>query len=118
MCESSMTYEELLYAVESHLAVVHRDGGHYTGKHGLKKSLADATQEWYKMRTRISDREWIPVSAITPGTPVKVAVWSSSTGHTTAFYHNGFWIETYSEMPLADVTHWKQLSEPPKKAAR
>jgi len=24
------------------LAIIHRDGGHYTGEHGLEKSVADA----------------------------------------------------------------------------
>jgi len=26
------------------LAIIHRDGGHYTGEHGVEKSVKDATQ--------------------------------------------------------------------------
>lgn len=32
-------YKRLLHGL---LAVMHRDGGHYTGKHGLEKSVTDA----------------------------------------------------------------------------
>jgi hypothetical protein len=28
------------------LAVIHRDGGHYTGEHGISKSVADAHATW------------------------------------------------------------------------
>ena len=28
------------------LAVIHRDGGHYTGEHGLSQSVADAHATW------------------------------------------------------------------------
>jgi hypothetical protein len=114
MRKSEVTYEELEFVIKNHLACVHGDAGEHTGDHGLKKSIADATEKWYKLRERLDRHSWIPVEIVTPGTPVKVAVWSSSTGHATAFYHSGFWIETYSELPVVDVTHWKMLSEPPK----
>jgi hypothetical protein len=28
------------------LAIIHRDGGHYTGEHGISKSVADAHATW------------------------------------------------------------------------
>jgi len=28
------------------LAIIHRDGGHHTGKHGISKSVADAHATW------------------------------------------------------------------------
>jgi hypothetical protein len=31
------------------LAVIHRDGGHYTGEHGISKSVADAHATWAVM---------------------------------------------------------------------
>jgi len=30
--------------LENLLAVIHRDGGHYVGRHGLDKAVADATE--------------------------------------------------------------------------
>jgi len=31
------------------LAIIHRDGGHYTGEHGISKSVADAHATWAAM---------------------------------------------------------------------
>lgn len=114
MREGKMSKEELEFAIKNHLACVHGDAGEMADELGLKKAIAEATAKWYKAVERLDRNAWIPVEVVMPGTPMKVGVWSSSTGHATAFYHNGFWIETYSELPLVDVTHWKLLSEPPK----
>jgi hypothetical protein len=32
------------------LAIIHKDGGHYTEQHGIKKSFDDAKNEYYRLR--------------------------------------------------------------------
>ncbi len=40
-------YKDLLLDL---LAILHRDGGHYVGKHGLEKAVEDAKILWYEKR--------------------------------------------------------------------
>lgn len=47
--------DELITAIKEHLAVVHRDGGHYTAKHGLLKSIEDATKVYWEFRKRLQE---------------------------------------------------------------
>lgn len=44
---ATRTPEEMLREL---LSVIHRDGGHYTGQHGLATSVADAMEKWYRVR--------------------------------------------------------------------
>jgi hypothetical protein len=44
--------EAKLAAVRELLAVVHRDGGHYTAEHGIDKSVKDALEVYYKLLER------------------------------------------------------------------
>ena len=37
------------------LAVIHRDGGHYTADHGIKKASKDAYKILYKLMGRAND---------------------------------------------------------------
>lgn len=39
---TAMTPEEIERALLDLLAIIHRDGGHYTGRYGLRKSVRDA----------------------------------------------------------------------------
>lgn len=39
------------------LAVIHCDGGHYTGEHGFVKSCFDAQVKWHDLRTRAEQAE-------------------------------------------------------------
>ena len=41
--------DEARHALHEILAVIHRDGGHYTGKHGIAKSVEDAHAAWAAM---------------------------------------------------------------------
>lgn len=41
-----MTPEQMLRDL---LAVIHGDGGHYTGEHGLQKSFEDALARYYDL---------------------------------------------------------------------
>lgn len=40
-------YKELLLNL---LAIMHGDGGHYTDKHGVSKSVLDAIDNYYKLK--------------------------------------------------------------------
>jgi hypothetical protein len=37
------------------LAIIHRDGGHYTSQHGIEKSRIDAIEIIYKLRSDFDD---------------------------------------------------------------
>jgi len=50
--EKTISQEEL-QAIWDLLAVIHRDGGHYTGKHGLLKSCKDAEKVVTRLRETI-----------------------------------------------------------------
>ena len=40
----------MTYTLEDFLCIIHRDGGHYIEKHGLKKATEDALEIHYKQR--------------------------------------------------------------------
>jgi hypothetical protein len=48
--KSQGVYKHLL---ENLLAIIHRDGGHYTHKHGLEKAVKDAKEEIVSLRAEI-----------------------------------------------------------------
>lgn len=45
--------DEARHALHEILAVIHRDGGHYTGEHGIAKSVEDAHAAWAAMMREI-----------------------------------------------------------------
>jgi hypothetical protein len=49
--------KDLKYELGNLLAIIHRDGGHYTAKHGIKKSCADAKTWVYTQRMSILEAE-------------------------------------------------------------
>lgn len=50
-----MTPEQMLRDL---LAVIHRDGGHYTEEHGLQKSFDDAIQRYYDLLQAKEEAEY------------------------------------------------------------
>ena len=45
--------DEARHTLHEILAVIHRDGGHYTGNHGIAKSVEDAHAAWAAMMREI-----------------------------------------------------------------
>lgn len=52
MREHTSQFKTVEEPLRNLLAILHRDGGHYAAKHGLKKAIEDASELMHK--------EWIP----------------------------------------------------------
>ena len=53
-CSEVINYNESAsYLLDNLLAVMHGDGGHYTGDHGRLKSAKDATSSYYELLTEV-----------------------------------------------------------------
>lgn len=91
--------DELITAIKEHLAVMHRDGGHYTEANGLLKSIKDATENYWELRTLadnslspqekpVKEEGWISVKDRLPENKNTVLTLDSYDGIMTAYYNH------------------------------
>jgi len=56
--ESNRVFDDQWEPVLGLLAIIHRDGGHYTGEHGIEKACEDAVEVVGLLRERLDRAEY------------------------------------------------------------
>ena len=109
---NTRTDDKHLSQLRNLLAVIHRDGGHYTEKHGLEKSQHDAIK---KVTDLIHSCGWISVEDQLPEKGQKILTLFEnglmSVDHVLTnenYWTNGIW-----RYEPSFVTHWMALPNPP-----
>jgi hypothetical protein len=99
-------HDRLKAALRNLLAVIHRDGGHYTEEHGLAKSIQEAYALWVELREKADELARLttlrPMSDLKSYTEIPV-LWFKSP-NTRRWHHTSYGV--------GNATHWTPLPEP------